>query len=54
MAQKRVHYSIGTGMGGFGGAGSGGSDEAARIAAWVRDAFTATTVGGVTVFDLTS
>ncbi|MFI6180957.1 hypothetical protein ACIA8R_35890 [Nonomuraea sp. NPDC051191] len=54
VAQKRVHYFIGTGMGGFGGAGSGGSDEAARIAAWVRDAFTATTVGGVTVFDLTS
>ncbi|MGW2155177.1 ArnT family glycosyltransferase [Nonomuraea sp. NPDC001699] len=54
VAQKRVHYFIGAGMGGFGGAGSGGSDEAARIAAWVRDAFTATTVGGVTVFDLTS
>ncbi|MEW9554379.1 glycosyltransferase family 39 protein [Nonomuraea sp. NPDC050783] len=59
VAGKRIHYFLGTGMGGFGGratgngGGSGGSDDAARIAAWVQETFTATTVGGVTVFDLT-
>ncbi|WP_260478168.1 glycosyltransferase family 39 protein [Nonomuraea sp. WAC 01424] len=52
VAAKSIHYFIGTGMDGFGGRG-GGSGEAARIAAWVRETFTATTVGGVTVFDLT-
>ncbi|MEU1720694.1 glycosyltransferase family 39 protein [Nonomuraea sp. NPDC005692] len=53
VAQRRIHYFIGTGMGGFGSPGTGGSGEAARIAAWVQDTFTATTVGGITVFDLT-
>ena len=31
----------------------GGSDDAARIARWVQENFTATTVGGTTVYDLT-
>ncbi|MEU1392106.1 MULTISPECIES: hypothetical protein [unclassified Nonomuraea] len=39
-------------MGGFGSSGTGGSDEVARIAAWVQDTFTATTAGGIAVFDL--
>ena len=30
----------------------GGSGAAAQITAWVRDRFTAETVGGVTVYDL--
>ncbi|MEJ2860887.1 ArnT family glycosyltransferase [Actinomycetospora flava] len=33
---------------------SGGSDDAARIAAWVAAHYTATTVGGTTVYDLTA
>ncbi|WP_344217758.1 glycosyltransferase family 39 protein [Nonomuraea bangladeshensis] len=55
VAAGKIHYFLGTGMGGFGGGrkGAGGSDDAARIAAWVQENFTATTVGGVTVFDLT-
>ena len=32
---------------------TGGSDDAARIAAWVQATFTPTTVGGTTVYDLT-
>ncbi|MFD0467765.1 ArnT family glycosyltransferase [Nonomuraea thailandensis] len=52
VAEKKIHYFVGTGMGGAG-RGTGGSDDAARIAAWVRETFTATTAGGTTVFDLT-
>ncbi|WP_312888715.1 glycosyltransferase family 39 protein [Nonomuraea rhodomycinica] len=66
VAEKKIHYFVGTGMpamggmggmggtNGMGGSGSGGSDDAARIAAWVQETFTAITVGGVTVFDLTT
>jgi hypothetical protein len=44
-----VHYYIGGGMGGgFGGRGGGSS-----ISQWVQENFTATTVGGTTVYDLT-
>ncbi|WP_435874942.1 hypothetical protein [Nonomuraea wenchangensis] len=55
VAEGKIRYFLGTGMGGFGGGrtGAGGSDDAARIVAWVQENFTATTVGGVTVFDLT-
>ncbi|MGW0194721.1 ArnT family glycosyltransferase [Nonomuraea sp. NPDC003201] len=54
VAEKKIHYFIGTGMGmGMGGRSTAGSDDAARIAAWVQETFTATTVGGTTVFDLT-
>jgi hypothetical protein len=48
VAQGRIHYFLGAG-GGFGG-GSGTSSE---IAQWVEQHFTATTVDGVTVYDLT-
>ncbi|MGW0807486.1 ArnT family glycosyltransferase [Nonomuraea sp. NPDC002799] len=65
VAEKKIHYFVGTGMGGFGGRtagatgggasddGTGGSDAASRIAAWVQETFTSTTVGGTAVFDLT-
>ncbi|MEV0622490.1 glycosyltransferase family 39 protein [Nonomuraea sp. NPDC050404] len=52
VAEKKIHYFLGTGMGGAG-RSTGGSDDAAQIAAWVQQTFTATTVGGTTVFDLT-
>jgi len=41
----RVHYFIGGGM--------GGGDAAQSIASWVARTYTATTVGGVTMYDLT-
>jgi 4-amino-4-deoxy-L-arabinose transferase-like glycosyltransferase len=53
VAEKKIHYFVGTGMGGGGRQSAGGSDQAAQIAAWVQDTFTGTTVGGTTVFDLT-
>jgi hypothetical protein len=44
------------GFGGFGGAGGpgGSSTDAAQISAWVQAHFTAQTVGGMTVYDLTT
>jgi len=50
VAEGRIHYFIGGG--GFG-ASQGGSDAAQQISAWVEQTFTATTVGGTTVYDLT-
>jgi 4-amino-4-deoxy-L-arabinose transferase-like glycosyltransferase len=51
VAEGKVHYFIG---GGQGMGSNGGSSAAQQIAAWVADHFTATTVGGVTVYDLTT
>jgi len=46
----KIHYFIGGG-----GRGSAGTSSAAsQIAAWVQQNFTAVTVGGVTVYDLTA
>jgi 4-amino-4-deoxy-L-arabinose transferase-like glycosyltransferase len=46
----KIHYFVGGG-----GRGSAGSSiNASQIAAWVQQNFTATTVGGVTVYDLTT
>jgi len=46
----QIHWFIGGGMG----MGSdGGSSAASEIAAWVADTFSARTVDGVTLFDLT-
>jgi 4-amino-4-deoxy-L-arabinose transferase-like glycosyltransferase len=57
VAAHQIHYFIGSGsVGGAGGgpgAGSGSSSSSA-IASWVAATFTATTVGGVTVYDLTT
>jgi 4-amino-4-deoxy-L-arabinose transferase-like glycosyltransferase len=58
VAKHEIHYFIasGGGGGGFGGpAGQGGSQgSSSAIASWVEANFTATTVGGVTVYDLTT
>ncbi|MYR06995.1 glycosyl transferase [Gordonia sp. SID5947] len=51
VAEKKIHYFIG------GGRGFGSSDTtqpSAQIAAWVKETFTATTVDGTTVYDLTA
>jgi hypothetical protein len=56
VAQHRIHYFIGGGNGGFGGpnggSGTGGSNTSQQIAEWVAANHTATTIGGVTVYDL--
>jgi 4-amino-4-deoxy-L-arabinose transferase-like glycosyltransferase len=49
VANGDITYYVSGGMGGFGG-GRGGSDS---ISSWVQQNFTATTVGGTTVYDLT-
>lgn len=49
VAEGRIHYFISGGVG----RSNGGSDASSQIAAWVEDNFTATTVGGVTLYDLT-
>ena len=52
VAAKKIHWFVG-------GAGadstqSGGSDDAAQIAQWVKEHYTATTVGGTTLYDLSA
>ena len=57
VAAGRIHYFIGGGdsfVGGPGGATGGGSGTASQITSWVESTFTAQTVDGVTVYDLTS
>jgi hypothetical protein len=44
-----IHYLAGANRASFG----GGSGAAAQITAWVQAHFTAETVGGVSVYDLT-
>ncbi|SCL52811.1 ArnT family glycosyltransferase [Micromonospora chersina] len=50
VAEGRIHYFIGGG--GF--RANGGSSASSEIAGWVAENFTAQTVGGVTVYDLSS
>jgi 4-amino-4-deoxy-L-arabinose transferase-like glycosyltransferase len=51
VAAGKIHYFIASGTGG--GTQTGGSAAAQEIAAWVAQNYTASTVGGVTVHDLT-
>lgn len=50
VAEGRIHYFVGGGS--FGGQ-NGGSRAASAIASWVSSTYTAKTVGGTTVYDLT-
>nr|WP_245718419.1 glycosyltransferase family 39 protein [Nocardia miyunensis] len=56
VAQHKIHYyidaSVMRGMGG--GSSDSGSQVSAEIAAWVKANFTAQTIDGVTVYDLTA
>jgi hypothetical protein len=53
VAVGQIHYFIGSdGVGGGGGGNSQGSSS--TIASWVSSTFTAQTVDGVTVYDLTT
>ncbi len=59
VSAGKIHYFIASGGGGVGGGGGGfgggGSyDDASQITSWVESHFTAETVGGVTVYNLTS
>jgi hypothetical protein len=51
VAEGRIHWFIASGDGMRSDSGSSASQE---IAAWVQATFTATTVGGTTVYDLTA
>jgi hypothetical protein len=53
VAAGRIHYYL-SGGGGGGGAGRDGQGSAGQIASWVAANYTATTVDGVTVYDLTT
>jgi 4-amino-4-deoxy-L-arabinose transferase-like glycosyltransferase len=53
VAQGRIHYFIGGGMGRFGRGTPSGSRDAAAIADWVKDRFVAFTIDGTTIYDLT-
>jgi 4-amino-4-deoxy-L-arabinose transferase-like glycosyltransferase len=54
VAEHEIHYFIGGGMGGGGGFGGAGSSDASQITSWVESHFTSKTVGGTTVYNLTS
>ena len=52
VAAGKIHYYVVGAQGGGPGGGSGSTS--AQIAAWVKATFTATTVGGTTLYDLTT
>jgi 4-amino-4-deoxy-L-arabinose transferase-like glycosyltransferase len=56
VSEGRIHYFIGGGGfgGGPGGFGGGGSTTGSQIASWVQQNFSASTVGGVTIYDLSA
>lgn len=51
VAAGKIHYYISFGMGAV--IQTGDSNESSAIATWVAGTYTATTVGNVTVYDLT-
>ncbi len=51
VAAGEIHYFIGGGN--SGGGPGGGSSSNSAITSWVESHYTATTVGGTTVYDLT-
>jgi hypothetical protein len=55
VSDGKIHYYIAAGGGiGRGGGAGGSSNDASAITSWVESHFTAETVGGVTIYDLTS
>ena len=54
VAEHEIHYFVTSGSGGAAGGPGGGSGSAAQITAWVKAHFTAKTVGGMTIYDLTA
>jgi 4-amino-4-deoxy-L-arabinose transferase-like glycosyltransferase len=56
VSEGRIHYFLasGGGIGGGGGGPSAGGGSSIDITSWVADTYTATTVDGVTLYDLSS
>jgi hypothetical protein len=54
VAAGQVRYYVSTGQGGGARGGNGGQGYGTAIAQWVAAHYTATTVGGATVYDLTA
>jgi 4-amino-4-deoxy-L-arabinose transferase-like glycosyltransferase len=59
VSEGKIHYFIGSGtlgggFGGFGGGQNGATGTGSQIAAWVEAHFQSTTIGGQTVYDLTT
>ncbi len=52
VAQHKIHYFIASGMDG-GGMFGGANSVSSQITTWVKKHYTATTIGGTTVYDLT-
>jgi hypothetical protein len=52
VAEGKINYYVGGGQ--DGGPGGDSDSTSGEIAAWVAENFTATTVGGQTVYDLTT
>ncbi len=50
VAAGKIHYYLGGSVG----QANGGSNSAAQIAEWVAATYTAQTVDGVTIYDLTA
>jgi 4-amino-4-deoxy-L-arabinose transferase-like glycosyltransferase len=53
VSEGKVHYFIAQSGGGFGGGPNATGSTSSQISSWVESTFTATTVDGVTVYDLT-
>jgi hypothetical protein len=53
VAEGQVHYFLSSGSGGRGLGPGGGGGTSSAISAWVAQTFASSTVGGVTVYDLT-
>ena len=54
VAKHEIHYFVASGSGAGASGPGGGSGYGSQITAWVKQHFTARTVGGMTVYDLTS
>ena len=52
VSEGKIHYFIGGG--GAGGQSQGGSSDSSAITQWVESHFTAATIGGTTVYDLST
>ena len=54
VSEHEIHYFVASGTGTGAGGPAGGSGSGSQITAWVKAHFTAKTVGGMTVYDLTT
>ena len=53
VSEHKIHYYITSGGGFGGGPGGGGTaSTTSQITSWVQNNFSATTIGGATVYDL--